>query len=137
MLLKDKRVFIVEDNIQNRVIFQMLLTQHGARVEFERWGRDTINKLRAFGLVDLIILDLMLPGGVTGYDVYDEIRAIPRFNDVPVIAVSAADPSIAIPKTQARGFNGFIVKPIDDVLFPKQLTEVMNKGQVWYAGERT
>ena len=45
MFLKDKRIFIVEDNMQNRVVFQMAFVRHGALVDFERRGRETIARL--------------------------------------------------------------------------------------------
>lgn len=136
MLLKDKFIFIVEDNTQNRVVFQMSLVLTGARVEFERWGRDAVARLEGFSQVDLIILDLMLHNGVSGYDIFDQIRALPRFDKVPIVAVSASEPAVALPKTQLKGFSGFISKPIDDNLFPKQIAQLLAGEKIWYAGER-
>jgi CheY-like chemotaxis protein len=133
-MLQGKRIFIVEDNIQNRVVFTIVLQIHGGRVEFDRWGRETLSRLRNFPNVDLIILDLMLPNGITGYQVFDEIRALPTYAQVPIIAVSAAEPAFALPKTREKGFDGFIAKPIDDELFPKQLARVMAGEKVWSAG---
>lgn len=135
MLLNGKSIFIVEDNVQNRVVFQLTLIKHGARVDFERAGRDALARLGGARHVDIIILDLMLSGGLTGYDIFDEIRADERFDHVPIVAVSAADPSDAIPRTRAKGFSGFIAKPIDDVLFPKQIVRLLAGEAVWYAGE--
>jgi CheY-like chemotaxis protein len=136
MLLKDKHIFIVEDNMQNRVIFQMAFIRHGAVVDFERRGRETLARLGELAHVDLIILDLMLADGVSGFDLYDEIRALPKYAAVPIIAVSAMDPSMAIPKTLSKGFSGFIAKPIDNHLFPKQIAQIIEGEPVWYAGER-
>jgi CheY-like chemotaxis protein len=137
MLLKDKRIFIAEDNLQNRIVYQMTLMRHGANGEFERQGRGTLSYLQGMSHVDLIVLDLMLAEGISGFDICDQIRALPKFDHVPIVAVSAMDPSIAIPKTRMKGFVGFIAKPIDPNLFPKQLAAIMNGEQVWYAGERT
>ena len=136
MLLKNKNIFIVEDNAQNRVVFKMILLVHGAVIEFDRWGEEAIQKLQRFEDPHLIILDLNLAGTLTGFDIYDRIRAIPVFSTVPIVAVSATEPSIGIPKTCAKGFAGFIAKPIDDELFPKQVARVMAGEQVWYSGER-
>jgi two-component system, cell cycle response regulator DivK len=136
MILRDRTVFIVEDNTQNRVVYQMTLIVNGARVEFERWGRDALGRLNSVRHVDLIILDLMLHNGVSGYDIFDEIRALPEYNCVPIIAVSAAEPAIAIPKTQVKGFDGFIAKPIDSDEFPDQIARVIAGEKIWYAGER-
>src|SRR5687768_4055245 len=99
MLLKDKRIFYVEDDLKNRAIIQMILERAGAKVGFERWGReDTVIRLREFAPIDLILLDLMFPRDVSGYDIFDAIRACGEFQDVPIIAVSASDPSIEIPR---------------------------------------
>lgn len=133
-LLENKRIFIVEDNLQNRVVFQILLNAQGARVEFDRWGRDTMSRLQGFEPVDLIILDLMLGSGVSGYEIFDQIRSFPHFARTPIIAVSAADPAVALPRTQAQGFNGFIAKPLDDTQFADQLVDILADKPVWYAG---
>src|SRR5690606_24228764 len=104
MLLKDKFIFIVEDNTQNRVVFQVILIRQGARVEFERWGKDAVRRLKTLRNVDVVVLDLGLAQGVSGYDIFDDIRAIPEYSALPVVAVSATDPAVGIPKTKAKGF---------------------------------
>jgi two-component system, cell cycle response regulator DivK len=134
MLLKNKRIFIVEDNLQNRVIYQMMMMQHGAKVEFERWGKDAVARIKMYAPLDLIILDLMLSHGITGYDIFDQIRPMPEIAGVPIIAVSAAEPAVAIPQVRARGFDGFIAKPLDDVLFPQQIARIIDKQPVWHIG---
>jgi CheY-like chemotaxis protein len=134
MILKGKHIFIVEDNLTNRVVFQMSLIVEGAKVDFERWGRDTITQIRGYSHIDLIILDLMLPNGISGYDIFTEIRAHTEFVHVPIVAVSAAETTVAIPKTQAMGFSGFIAKPIDETLFPRQLARLINQEKIWYEG---
>src|SRR4051794_7873037 len=96
MAVKGKRIFIIEDNVGNRVITQLLLEQAGAITAMDRWGVDVIKKLDAFEPVDLILLDLMLPNNVTGYQIFDEIRDYPRYHHVPIVAVSAADPTTAV-----------------------------------------
>lgn len=136
MLLKNKSIFVVEDNSLNRIVFQMALLVEGAKLEFERWGRDAVNRLSYQRSVDLIILDLMLHNDVSGYDIFTEIRANPKYDAIPIVAVSAAEPAIALPKTRQMGFSGFIAKPINDDLFPKQIAQILEGKKVWYTGER-
>lgn len=132
-MLKNKRVFIIEDNIDNRIIIQVLLEQNGALTAFERWGgTDSIRRLHEFSPIDLIILDLMFPNQVTGYDVFDRIRREAEFALVPIVAVSAIDPTTELPRVREKGFNGFIAKPVDYDLFPRQLLKIMNHESVWY-----
>lgn len=134
MSLQDKRIFVVEDNVENRVVYQMIFIREGVTVEFERWGPDAVNKLKRFQPVDLIILDLMLTRGATGYSIFEEIRKLPAFANVPVVAVSSADPSEAIAKTRRLGFSGYIAKPIDQAQFPKQLEELLKGNAIWDEG---
>jgi CheY-like chemotaxis protein len=137
MILKGKHIFIVEDNLTNRVVFQMSLLVEGAKVDFERWGDNIIAQLRSRPHIDLIILDLMLAGGISGYDIFTEIRTHNEFDHIPIVAVSAAETTVAIPKAQALGFSGFIAKPIDESLFPRQLARIINQDKIWYEGPMT
>jgi len=133
-LLKGKNIFIVEDDLVNRVTYQIMLLQEGALVDFERWGRGAIQYLKAnrqFRQYDLIILDLMLLQGESGYHVFEEIRNDPEFAHMPIIAVSASDPLEAMEKCRALGFDGYISKPINERTFPRQLLQILNGEQVW------
>lgn len=132
--LKNKRIFLVEDMLANRAIMQILLEQNGAKTNFERWGKNTVSKLRKFMPVDIILLDLMFPNNITGYDVFDVIREHPEFNHIPIVAVSASDPGTAIPKTKKKGFSGFITKPIEYDRFPDQIVSLINNEAIWDAG---
>jgi CheY-like chemotaxis protein len=131
MILSNKRIFIVEDNLANRAVMQMSLEYEGARTGIERWGIDALDRLKKFSPVDIILLDLMLPNNITGYDVYDQIRADPEFANTPIVAVSATDPAAAIPLTQQKGFQGFIRKPIDGDNFPKQILAILEGEAIW------
>ncbi len=134
MLLKGKRIFVVEDNMLNRVVVKIILVKHGAEVEFERAGEETVRRLRQFGKADLVIMDLMLPSGISGYSLCEQIHAQPDYAELPVVAVSAADPATAITRTRDAGFAGFIAKPIDDKLFPEQVAAIMAGENIWYSG---
>jgi CheY-like chemotaxis protein len=135
MLLQGKRIFYIEDDSKNRAVVQMILENAGARIEFERWGFSeiAIPKVKAFH-ADLILLDLMFPMNITGYDIYDAIRRHFVLENVPIVAISASDPAIEIPKTQAKGFAGFIAKPVNMHDLPQQLVSVLEGQHVWHAG---
>jgi CheY-like chemotaxis protein len=131
MILRNRRVFIIEDNVANRAIEQFLLEQVGAKTAIERWGTEAVERLQKFMPVDVILLDLMFPDGITGYEVFDKIRAHAEFDSIPIVAVSASDPNTAIPLTKARGFAGFISKPISTPLFAQQILQVIQGEAVW------
>jgi CheY-like chemotaxis protein len=134
MLLKDKKIFILEDQAGNLAVMATLLQREGAITRHDRWGRETVSKLQDFAPVDIILLDLMISETVTGYDVFDTIRSLQEFNHVPIVAVSASEPSVAIPETRKRGFSGFIAKPIHIDHFPKQLLQILEGEALWDNG---
>jgi two-component system, sensor histidine kinase and response regulator len=132
-LLRGKRIFIFEDNMENRIVMRMLLGYHGATVEFDIMARHAVSRVLAFGGTDLILMDLML-ANASGYNVTKDLRSNPHLAHIPIVAVSASDPSQAIPLCRTHGFAGFIAKPINDELLPQQLLRILNHEAVWYAG---
>jgi two-component system chemotaxis sensor kinase CheA len=131
MQLQHKRIFLVEDNIGNLTIVKILLEAHGAVVATHRSGQDVLPHLRSFLPVDLIILDLVLPSGVTGYDIFSAIRNQSEFDGVPIVAMSFIDRSKAIPEVKKRGFSGYIGKPISFQDFPKQIGDILAGQSIW------
>ena len=131
MILQKKRIFIVEDDLFNRSIMQTLLERQGATISFERWGLDTVERLQAFAPVDIILMDLMFPGEITGYDIFDKVRATPEFDHVPIVAVSASDANTEVPRARNKGFAGFIPKPVNFALFARQIADIIEGKQVW------
>ena len=131
MSLTNKRIFLVEDNIGSLTITKTLLEAHGAVVGTHPSGHDVVPHLRKFLPVDLIILDLLLPSGTTGYNIFQVIRDQAELKDVPVIAMSVADRSKVIPEAQKRGFAGFISKPIDFREFPKLIDRIIEGENIW------
>lgn len=129
--LTGKNIFIVEDDLINRITYQIMFTQEGAYVHFERRGPGTLDYLKSSLKSDLIILDLMLLQGEDGFHLFEEIRKLPGFAHIPIIAVSASDPLEAMERCRNLGFNGYISKPISDRLFPQQIAQILDGEAVW------
>lgn len=130
-MLTGKTIYIVEDNATNLAIISAILRRYHAYIRYDRWGVEAVERLASYGKVDLIILDLMFPRGVTGYDVYDQLQQYPQLTSIPVVAVSAADPQVEMPKARAKGFKGFISKPINHKIFPQQIATLIDGGEIW------
>jgi CheY-like chemotaxis protein len=130
MLLKNKRIFIVEDNTGNLAIASIYLENQGAKIKFERRGLRTPEAILQQMPIDLILTDLMLPNGVSGFDIFDQIRQVPVLAAIPVVAVSSADPDTAMAKARQKGMSGYISKPISPRI-AQYLAEVLAGKQVW------
>jgi chemosensory pili system protein ChpA (sensor histidine kinase/response regulator) len=133
-ILEGKCIFIIEDDARNLSVFSIALRKNGATVLQDIFGYGIISHIVESLPVDLIVLDIMLSRGISGYDVYDQIRENDHLKNIPVVAVTSLDPESEIPKAKARGMNGFIGKPIDAMQFPSILARVINGENVWIAG---
>jgi CheY-like chemotaxis protein len=131
--LKDKRLLIVEDNITNMAVYNALLRDSGAAIIQDFWNVNTLTMLRKVLPIHGILLDLMLRHGISGYDIFDQIKVQPELAHIPIIAVSAADPEIEMARAREKGFAGFIGKPIESVQFPKQIADCIAGKPVWYS----
>jgi CheY-like chemotaxis protein len=129
--LTGKRIFIVEDDVSNMAVFAASLRGSGAHIVQDFWNDDTLRVLKQNMPVDAILLDLRLRYGISGYEIYDQLRAEPELASIPVVIVSASDPDVEIPRAKASGFAGFIRKPIKLLAFPDQLARCISGQPMW------
>ncbi len=113
-------------------IATIYLEAQGATVKFERRGINLPQILLKSLPIDLILMDLMLPKKVQGFDLVDQVRQIPELAAIPIVVVSAADPDVAMPLARQKGLAGFISKPITPHVV-NHLADVLNGNQVWIA----
>lgn len=131
--LEGKRIFMLEDDVNNLAVVSAMLRRYGATIYFDGWGVETSQTIKAFLPIDLILLDIHLPGGVSGYDVFDAIKEVPELNGIPIAAVTASDPDREMKKAREKGFSGFISKPLRTKSFIKSVLALCNGEQVWGA----
>jgi len=130
-MLQGKRIFVVEDDIMSLTITTHLLSISGAVVYKNNWGVDTIEHVRQALPIDLVLLDLMFPRGISGYDIFDHLKSTPELSGIPVVAVTACDPVIEMNRARDKGFAGYIEKPIDRTRFVRQISMVIDGTPVW------
>ena len=131
MVLENKRILIFEDNVENVFVQKKLLTDEGAHVKLFLGG--TLQVILKLLPLDLIIMDLMIPGDMDGFDFFQKLQTVPELSAIPVAAVSAMDASLAINKTREMGFAGFIPKPVDMDAFPIQIAAIIDGHPIWNA----
>lgn len=132
MLLQDKHIFVVEDDPMNLAVIRTILKRAGAVVPFDHWGDATLNRMLSYPFkIDAILVDIMLPNQVSGYDILEAIRTVPELSQAPIVAVTASDPDVEMNKARAKGFNGYISKPLDRLKFPQQIAAIINGEEIW------
>jgi DNA-binding response OmpR family regulator len=90
-------------------ILTVLGQQHGFTIQFAEDGLDGV-RLAESSDIDLIILDLTLPG-LTGFDVCRRLRATGV--EVPIIMVSASSDPVDVVVGLEIGADDYIIKPFE------------------------
>lgn len=106
-----KRIAVVEDVPDNRLLVHALLEDHYEIVEYED-GPTALDGLRR-DRPDLVLLDISLPG-MDGLEVLREVRADASLRSLPVIALTAHAMAGDRERFLSAGFDDYITKPILD-----------------------
>lgn len=115
--LKQLRVLLAEDNVINPQIAVELLESAGALVDVAANGREAIDKLEQGNVFDVVLMDLQMPV-MGGIEATCQIRAEPRFADLPIVAMTALAMATERQRCFDAGMNDHVTKPIDpDELF--------------------
>ena len=106
-----KKIAVVEDNPDNRLLVQVILEPLYEVVEYET-GFAALEGLPK-EKPDLVLLDISLPE-MDGAEVLRRIRADAQLRALPVIALTAHAMSGDREKFIRAGFNDYVTKPIID-----------------------
>ena len=106
-----KKIALVEDNADNRLLVEVILRDLFEVVSYEN-GQNALHGL-AKDKPDLVLLDISLPK-MDGNEVLRRIRADETLRDLSVIALTAHAMAGDREKYLASGFDGYVTKPILD-----------------------
>ncbi|MGV9234839.1 response regulator, partial [Streptomyces nigra] len=107
-----RTVLVVDDDARNLFALSGALELHGFQVLHADNGRRGIETLLAHPDVSLVLMDVMMPE-MDGYAATAEIRAMPQYADLPIIAVTAKAMPGDQEKSLASGANDYVTKPVD------------------------
>jgi CheY-like chemotaxis protein len=107
-----EKVLVIDDDIRNVFALTSALELQGLSVVYAGNGREGIELLKQNEDVALVLMDIMMPG-MDGYATTARIRALERFRDLPIIAVSAKAMKGDREKSLAAGTNEHVTKPVD------------------------
>lgn len=106
------RVLVVEDNDMNMQLVEYLLEEGGYEIIKAASGEDALSILQGPERVDLILMDIHLPG-IDGLSVVREMKTNERTKDVPILALTAHAMRGDRDRFLQAGCDGYISKPID------------------------
>ena len=106
------KVLVVDDDFRNVFALTALLERGHADVTVAESGAEALAALERAPDIDLVLMDIMMPG-MDGYTTIRAIRAIDRFQSLPIIAVSG---KVVLGERQRcidAGANDYVPKPVD------------------------
>jgi CheY-like chemotaxis protein len=110
--LAGKKVLIVDDDIRNIFALTSVLERYDMITVSAETGRDAIGLLQASPDVAIVLMDIMMPE-MDGIDTMRAIRQIPRFKDLPIIAVTAKAMKGDREKCFEAGAWDYLSKPVN------------------------
>lgn len=103
-----KHILIVEDDVKVQNLYRDALVAKGYAVAVAADVAQARSELQK-QVPDLVLLDIMLPGGTNGFDLMERMHQDPRYNAIKVIVVTNLDSE---EKTaRAIGVVDYLVKP--------------------------
>ena len=106
------RLLLVEDNLVNQKVVLAMLRKQGYQIEIANDGREALEKLETAGRpYDLVLMDVQMPV-LDGLETTRVLRRDPRWEKLPVVAMTAHAMTGDREKCLEAGMNGYISKPV-------------------------
>lgn len=119
--LGGRRILLVEDNDFNQQITRELLLSVEAVVTIAENGKQAVDLVQAYPF-DAVLMDIRMPG-MDGCEATRQIRAMGRFDAMPIIAMTAHAMTTDHENCLEAGMNDYVRKPIE----PEELYTVLGK----------
>jgi CheY-like chemotaxis protein len=118
-----QRVLVVDDNVDAADSMALILRMSGYEAQCAYDGPSALDAAAQYN-PDVVILDIGLPG-MTGYEVARKLREQPRFDRMPIIAVTGYGQEDDRNKSKQAGFDHHLIKPVS----PEALQSFLGKGR--------
>lgn len=102
-----KKIIIIDEDTSLLKAYQEMFKAKDVSVVGAATGQEGLTLVSA-EKPDVILLDIMLPGGMNGFDVLEQLEANPLTKNVPVIILTNLDSEEKVART--IGARDYIVK---------------------------
>src|SRR6058998_2300028 len=124
-----EKILVVDDVPVNVKLLADLLAGKGYAVVTAASGAEALEQIEK-EQPGLVLLDVMMPG-MSGYDVCRKIRQNPATSMLPVIMVTALDPTQERVKGIDAGADDFLTKPINQPELLARVRSLLRVKQLW------
>ncbi|MBI2679520.1 MAG: response regulator [Candidatus Solibacter usitatus] len=116
-------IVVAEDDPSSRELVCEILEAQGYHVVAACNGREALDQIEKIA-PDLLVMDIQMPliGGLVAIE---RIRQDARFAKLRVLAVTAHAMAGDRERILSSGFDGYVSKPIDAVIFKKSVRDLL------------
>ncbi|MCE7064676.1 response regulator [Dyadobacter sp. CY326] len=107
-----RKILVADDDMRNIFALSAVLEEAGFKIEIATNGREAITKLEDTPEIDLVLMDVMMPE-MDGIEATKQIRQVNKWQNLPIIAVTAKAMQGDREQCLAAGANDYISKPVD------------------------
>jgi two-component system, response regulator, stage 0 sporulation protein F len=121
------RIIIVDDIFTNRLLIAEIVKSMGHMILEAENGSKAVEMLQNEGKFDLVLMDIEMPV-MNGIETTRYIRESMPYpvNQIPVVALTAHNPSLFFEDYQDAGFNQLLTKPYSLEKLKKLIREFEN-----------
>jgi signal transduction histidine kinase/CheY-like chemotaxis protein len=106
------RLLLVEDNLVNQKVVLAILRNKGYRIDIANDGQEALQKLESAELpYHLVLMDIQMPV-LDGLEATLRLRRDPRWERLPVVAMTAHAMTGDKERCLQAGMNGYLSKPV-------------------------
>jgi len=108
----DKKTILIVDDIQENVsVLYRFLSDEGFKTLVAKNGEQVL-KLLKLARPDIILLDVMMPPGIDGFEVCKILKSQPETQEIPIIFMTALTETVDKVKGFQLGAADYVTKPI-------------------------
>lgn len=121
--LKKKEIIYVEDIIENQKLLKVMLKDINCNIKMVSNGKELLDEI-AENQYDLILMDIQLPD-INGIEATKIIRKNKKYNNIPIIGLSAFALEKEIKNALDAGMNDYITKPIERKILLEKIKKIL------------
>lgn len=119
------KILIVEDNPRNMRLMELLLKGNGYTLLKATDGKEAM-EVAVSEHPDLILMDVQLPR-LSGLEATRQLRQMPAFSRVPILAITAYAMGGDREKFMDAGFDAYLSKPINTRELREMIAELLGQ----------
>jgi DNA-binding response OmpR family regulator len=121
-----RRILIIEDHADIRRLLRWALEPDGHDVIEATNGQAGLDQMQATE-PDLVLLDVMMPGELDGFQVCERIRSQPKFQRIPIVMVSARSSDSDRRASTRAGADAYITKPFSPMTVSRAVEKLLSE----------